>query len=244
MPIDYEIASGDCVDSVAFRYGFFPDTLWDHASNAELKKLRKDPNVLYPGDKLFIPDLRIHEVDKATEKRHRFQRKGVPAKLHLRFVKPKDPPPAGPEPAGGGADDASNYVEPDLTTAPMEMEPIANAPFRLNIDGQVSEGQSDGDGQVNVSIAPSASSAVITFHPGTPDERVIPLSLGEMDPIDTITGVRKRLNNLGYPCTCDGTELTPELKDVIARFQKDNGLEANGELSDATKDKLKGKHGC
>jgi hypothetical protein len=90
MPIDYEIGPGDCINSVALRHGFFPDTLWNHGSNAELKERRKDPNVLMTGDKLVIPDIKIKELDKATEKKHRFRRKGVPAKLHLRFLKPKD----------------------------------------------------------------------------------------------------------------------------------------------------------
>jgi N-acetylmuramoyl-L-alanine amidase len=244
MPIDYIIAQGDCLDSIALSHGFFPDTLWNHGANADLKKLRKDPNVLFPGDKLVIPDIQIREVTKATEKRHRFKRKGVPAKLNLRFVKPKDPPPPKDEPAGG-SDDCSNYVEPEPpSAAAQEMEPIANAPYKLDIDGEVSEGQSDGDGKVKVSIPPNATKAIITFHPGTPEQRVIPLALGEMDPVDTIIGARKRLNNLGYQCALDKNEMTPELKDVLGRFQKDNKLQVNGELNDATKDKLKEKHGC
>lgn len=243
MPIDYEITQGDCIDSVALRYGFFPDTLWNHGANTELKNLRKDPNVLFPGDKLFIPDLQIREVDKATEKRHRFRRKGIPAKLHLRFLKPKDPPPPKDEP--DAASDDSNYVDPDpAADAKQEMEPIANAAFRLDVDGaEITRGQTDGDGRVKVSIPPDAVSGLFTFYPGTPEERLIPLSLGEMDPVETIIGARKRLSNLGYHCSLEDG-ITPEFKDVVASFQRDNGLEAKGELNDETKNKLKEKHGC
>lgn len=243
MPIDYEIVQGDCIDSIALRCGFFPDTLWNHGSNAELKRLRKDPNVLFPGDKLFIPDIQIREVDKPVEKKHKFRRKGIPAKLHLRFLKPKDPPPPKEEPEGAG--DESNYVDPDpAADAKQEMEPIANAAFRLDVDGtEITKGQTDGDGRVKISIPPDAVSGLFTFYPGTPKERVIPLSLGEMDPVETIIGARKRLSNLGYPCTIVN-ELTPELKDALASFQRDNGLKAKGELNDETKAKLKEKHGC
>lgn len=243
MPIDYIIAQGDCIDSVAMRHGFFPDTLWNHGANAGLKELRKDPNVLFPGDKLFIPDIQIREVDKANEQRHRFRRKGVPAKLHLRFLKPKDPPPPEEEAPAAGEDSESNYEDPEISSGPQEMEPIANAPFRLDVEGQITEGQTDGDGQVKVPIPPNAAKGVITFYPGTPEERVLPLSLGAMDPMETIVGARKRLRNLGYHCSIED-KITPELKDVIARFQKDNDLEAKGELDDATKAKLKEKHGC
>jgi N-acetylmuramoyl-L-alanine amidase len=245
MPIDHEIGPGDCINSIALEHGFFPDTLWNHGSNSELKQKRKDPNVLFPGDKLHIPDIEIKEVSKATEKRHRFRRKGVPAKLHLRFLKPKDVPPPEEEPAGGGEDDCSTFNEPDPAKAPaQEMEPIANAPYKLDIEGVVTEGQSDGDGQVKVSIPPNAANGIITFYPGKPEERVIPLSLGGMDPVDTIIGARKRLDNLGYRCSTQENEVTPELKDAVAGFQKDNDLDVNGELNDATKDKLKEKHGC
>lgn len=244
MPINYVIAQGDCIDSIALKHGFFPDTLWNHGQNAELKSLRKDPNVLYPGDKLFIPDIQIREVDKATEKRHRFRRKGVPAKLHLRFLKPKDPPPEEEEPPGGGGDDESTFVEPEVKQGAQEMEPIANAPFRLDIDGAVTEGQSDGDGQVKVAIPPDAVKGVFTFHPGTPEERVFQLELGQMDPVETMIGVRKRLSNLGYFCPINNQEMTPELKEILARFQNDNDLEADGKLTDATRAKIKEKHGC
>jgi hypothetical protein len=114
----------------------------------------------------------------------------------------------------------------------------------MDIDGKVTEGQSDGDGVVKVSIPPDAAKAIFTFHPGTPDERIIPMTLGEMDPADTIIGARKRLSNLGYRCTTSENEMTPELKDVVGRFQKDNDLKVDGELNDATKNKLKEKHGC
>ncbi|MEO6755582.1 MAG: peptidoglycan-binding protein [Chthoniobacteraceae bacterium] len=243
MPIDYEIVQGDCIDSIAMKYGFFPDTLWNHGSNAGLKQVRKDPNVLFPGDKLFIPDIQIREVDKAVEKKHRFRRKGIPAKLHLRFLKPKDPPPPKEETASAG--DESNYVDPDpAADAKLEMEPIANAAFRLVVDGvEITKGQTDGDGCVKISIPPDAQDGIFTFYPGTPKERVIPLSLGGMDPVDTIIGARKRLCNLGYACNTVN-ELTPELKDALASFQRDNDLKVTGELNDETKAKLKDKHGC
>ena len=244
MPIDYEVVSGDCIDSIALRHGLFPETLWNHSSNAELKKSRKDPNVLFPGDKLFIPDIRLKQVDSPTEKKQRFRRKGVPAKLKLRFLKAKDTPPKAEESQASGDDDCSSYSESAAAAPPQEMEPIANAAFRLDVEGQITEGQSDGDGVVKVSIPPNALRAVITFYPGTPDAKEFPLALGEMDPIDTIVGARKRLCNLGYPVSTAENEMSHELMDVIGRFQQDNGLTVDGKLNDATKDKLKDKHGC
>jgi hypothetical protein len=76
---------GDCIGSLAVENGFFWQTLWNHGANASLKQLRKDPFTLCPGDVICIPDLRIKEVGCVTDKVHKFQRKGVPGKLRLRF---------------------------------------------------------------------------------------------------------------------------------------------------------------
>jgi len=79
----YEVKQGDCIASIACEHGFFPDTLWNHPENAQLKKLREDPNILLEGDLVHIPDKRRKEVSGATENRHHFRRKGVPEMLQL-----------------------------------------------------------------------------------------------------------------------------------------------------------------
>jgi N-acetylmuramoyl-L-alanine amidase len=66
------------------------ETIWKHPENASLRSIRK-PDVLYPGDPLFIPEKSAREEQGATEKRHRFRRKGVPAKLHLQLMKDGQP---------------------------------------------------------------------------------------------------------------------------------------------------------
>ena len=91
MPITHRVRQGECVSSIGDRYGFFWNTIWDHPENAELKRLRQDPNVLAPGDELFIPDKRLKEESGATEERHRFRRKGVPVYMKLRLLLDDEP---------------------------------------------------------------------------------------------------------------------------------------------------------
>jgi hypothetical protein len=91
MGEDYIAEDGDCIGSVAFEHGFFWETLWDHPKNASLKELRKNPNVLMVGDTVHIPDLRSKEEDGATEQKHQFRLKGVPAKFHLRLMQNDKP---------------------------------------------------------------------------------------------------------------------------------------------------------
>ena len=89
MPERYVTQPGDCIHSIAFERGFFPDTIWNHADNAELKNKRKDPCVLLPGDIVVVPDKRLKELSKPPEKKHRFKRKGVPKTLRIQ-IKSKD----------------------------------------------------------------------------------------------------------------------------------------------------------
>ena len=83
MAINYEVKQGDCISSIAFEHGFFPETIWNHPGNAELKKKRKDLNILMPGDIVFVPDKRLKEIGKPTNQVHKFRVKNVPAKLDL-----------------------------------------------------------------------------------------------------------------------------------------------------------------
>ena len=70
MATNYQVKPGDCVSSIAFEHGFFPDTIWNHPSNKQLKEKRKDPNTLCAGDSVYIPDLREKVVNKPTNQMH------------------------------------------------------------------------------------------------------------------------------------------------------------------------------
>ena len=51
------VQQGEHLSGIAEQFGFQKiDTIWNHGNNAALKKLRKDPHILFPGDSLFIPD--------------------------------------------------------------------------------------------------------------------------------------------------------------------------------------------
>src|SRR4051812_18010485 len=92
MSSKHTVQSGDCISSIAAEHGFFPDTIWDHPENAALKQTRKAPNVLASGDVVYTPDRRVQELERPTEKRHRFKRIGVPDVLRLQMLDHDDQP--------------------------------------------------------------------------------------------------------------------------------------------------------
>src|SRR3954452_2305780 len=52
----YTVQQGDHMSGIAEQFGFQQmETVWNHPNNAELKQLRKDPHILFPGDQVFIP---------------------------------------------------------------------------------------------------------------------------------------------------------------------------------------------
>jgi hypothetical protein len=123
MPHLHTIQSGDCLASVACAEGFLPDTIWQAPENEGLRAKRKDPYTLLPGDELTIPDKRPGSEEAATEKRHRFRRKAVPAKLRI-LLRDKDDKPRSSVPytaiiegvSQGGETDKDGAIE--LTIPP------------------------------------------------------------------------------------------------------------------------------
>lgn len=264
MPEEYEIRDGDCVSSIAFAHGFVWETLWNDPRNAALKDKRKDPNILNAGDVLYIPDLRLNEEQCGVDRLHRFQRKGVPAKLTLKLMQPKpeeEKDDAGPEasagsdlgalgglaglPGSGGGDDGSDLADPDYVPPKDEEEPIANADYVFEIDGvQVDHGKTDGQGLIKLPIVPNARAGRLILHPGLAEERVIMLELGSMDPVDEPTGIRKRLRNLGFLCEPEGPSDAEDVRNALRKFQERNSLQVTGSMDAATASKLKQLHGC
>ena len=79
------LGSDDSIISVAKENGFFWQTVWDHPNNSALKSLRKVPEIVQAGDKVFIPKPEPKKVNKPNEQRHKFKLKGEQAKFKMQF---------------------------------------------------------------------------------------------------------------------------------------------------------------
>lgn len=81
----YRVRRGDSIASIAAKQNLLPDTIWLHAQNSELRKLRQDPDLLLEGDRVFVPESSDKKESCATENTHRFRRKGIPRILRIRL---------------------------------------------------------------------------------------------------------------------------------------------------------------
>jgi len=81
-----KVGPNQTTSSLALEKGFFWKDIWEHGENANLKEKRKDPNVLFADDDIFIPEKVKKTVDKGSEAEHVFKRKGEPSKLKMKFL--------------------------------------------------------------------------------------------------------------------------------------------------------------
>ena len=219
MPETYEVEPGDCMSSIAFSHGFFWETLWNDASNAELKARRKNPNVLMTGDVVQIPDLTVKQEPGATETRHKFMLKGVPEKLRMRFLDANHKPRANVE-----------YV--------LEIDGDSRR-GRTDSNGELVESIPP-DAKAGKLMLGGAGDKPVA---GKSGPQVVRLKLGHLDPVSEVSGLKARLANLGYYQGPIDDQMDGNTRQAIRAFQTKKGLPATGEADDATKAKLEQLHG-
>jgi hypothetical protein len=88
MATKHIVQQGECISRLAYEYGVPLERIWSEPLNDQgVKKLRKSPYVLKPGDEVWIPEKRVKEITKQAGQRHRFRRKGSSEKVVLKFMR-------------------------------------------------------------------------------------------------------------------------------------------------------------
>src|ERR1043166_4369908 len=83
MGFYHTIEQGDDLPKIASEYGFEDyKTIWNASENEALREKRQ-PTVMMPGDRVYVPDKKIGEVSAAAGSKHRFQLKVAVPKLRL-----------------------------------------------------------------------------------------------------------------------------------------------------------------
>ena len=134
MP-NYAVQQGDHISGIAEQFGFQKiETIWNHPNNDELKKLRKNPHILFPGDSVFIPDKAPKSESAATTKVTTFEIDITKLILNLKFQ--------------------------NLHGDPIASEPVAIAVEEKNVPPFTT----DGDGKTSSEIAKSAKDGLLLIN--------------------------------------------------------------------------------
>jgi hypothetical protein len=131
--LPYIVRQGDYLTKLAFVHGFDEDEVWNDPKNEDLKKLRTDPNILAPGDILFIPEKEGEEglpIAKGTENSYAAT---VPkAKVCVVFKE-------------------------------FDGKPMANEPYEVKGCVVEKDAKTDGDGRLMIEVAVSVREVEVLF---------------------------------------------------------------------------------
>lgn len=109
--------------------------------------------------------------------------------------------------------------------------PRAGEPYVLEVGDRRFEGTTDENGVIRHYVPPSARTALLTL--GEAGER-FDVEIGGMDPLSELSGVQKRLSNLGFACGEPDGVLNAATAAALRQFQASRGLEPSGAPDDAT----------
>jgi hypothetical protein len=213
----YTIVQGDCLSSIAYEHGFADwQTIYNHDKNKAFRRQCPDPNIIYPGLELYIPELTPKEETRAAGQQHVFRKKTAPVLLRVVLLDENHQPMAGaPYKLAVGESVVEGSTGPDgFLEQPV---PQAAATARLSVKLNRPDG--------------------VTGYSWD-------LRLGMLDPQTTITGIQARLNNLGYNTgPVDGIK-GPRTTEAIKEFQAKYGLTVDGIAGPITQGKLVEVYGC
>lgn len=121
-------------------------------------------------------------------------------------------------------------------------EVLKDTPYALEVDGVVLQGRSGPDGSIVHAVSPTATTGMLRIGEGFAS-RLIPISLRHLHPLDTVTGVQGRLQNLGYPVEEVNGELDGPTQAALQRFRADQQLPSGAGIDDSLRSALQRVYG-
>jgi N-acetylmuramoyl-L-alanine amidase len=195
----YVICQGDYLAKLAYKFDFDADAVWNDPSNDDLRKLRPNPNIFLAGDILYIPD----QVDKQPVVHT------LVTGTTNSFVSPEPPTTTVTHKFVG--DDSNTYASKAYTVKELD---------------QLTGLTSDGDGVVTFQIPVTLDTVTVVF---TDTGESWPLSVGDLDPINSRSGIFQRLQHLAYIDAdvdyhaTDPSELLGMMRSALLLLKADNG---------------------
>jgi Putative peptidoglycan binding domain len=228
------VEQGEHLPGIAKLHGFRDfNTILNDGDNAGLKEDRKNPNVLFPGDSIVIPDKTAKNAAGATGKLHIFNVKLQQVLLQI-VVEDTDETPLAATPS-------SLKVKEKTVEQPTGADGMVKA--------FINEEDKDGelllkDKKLNIRLRIGHLNPLIVDPASETDSKKRE---------EAIIAWQDRLNNLGYFAGFT-TKDTDQLQWALQEFQRDHGWvldpskesgkQLNGQTDQDTRDKLEEIYGC
>jgi len=214
MTLEHTVKQGEGLTSIAQKYGVSFEKIWNDPENDQLKRKRKNPNILYPGDVVYIPYKETKEELGVTETKHRFKLKKSIHILRLAVEVSE---------IGRMANEAY-----ELTIDNNIYKGITDA------DGMIKETLPADSKTGRLKVGEEVWELCIGW--------LNPIDRDTKD--EGLSGAQGRLTNLGYLVGPVSGMMDSMTEMALKYFQADEGLELTGKLDEATRNKLVKVHGC
>ncbi|MEZ5511992.1 MAG: peptidoglycan-binding protein [Gammaproteobacteria bacterium] len=218
MATQHTVKQGENLGKIAKQYkiGDWKD-IYLHPSNADFRKKRPNPNIICPGDVIFIPEKKGQTVTVRTGSSHRFVVCRAYQELKLKLV-----------------DDNLNPLPNIKACYDLGQGEQTAATDRL---GMLTIQVADPDLQT-LSLKLYADE-----DPETPSH-YYDVKLSYLDAADSLAGLQGRLNALGFDCGVVDGIYGKQTKAGISGYQKHKGMVVDGQASAAVYAAVAKDYGC
>ena len=211
----HTVLQGEHLARIAKAYGFSDHlVVWKRPENSALRERRASPEVLLPGDRVFIPDATPRSEPCATGARHTFR--VTIARPYVRLALEGA--------LGRPLRSARCTLHIGQETVPVVADAHGIIEHRIPLEIERVDLEIDDD----------------TTMLG---KRPIPLFIGHLDPATEVSGQEQRLNNLGYRAGTKGDPAALAFRSAVEEFQCDQALGVDGKCGPLTQKKLVAVHG-
>ncbi len=217
MPKSHTVAQGETLTRIARQYKYSSwKKIYEHPDNEEFRALRSDPDIIYPGDQIIIPDIEPKKMSARSGKSHTFC-----VKREIEIFKVKISNGAGSAWEGkrvaieiGGQTIVTMLPKDGLLEIPLPQGNESDATLKIFLDDN--------------SDIPSHQFDILLAH---------------LDPVEELSGVQARCNLLGHDCGVTDGIMGQKTREGVKSFQAEYDLDIDGEPGPITKAKLKEVYG-
>ena len=210
------VVQGECLSKIAKAYGFSDwRIIYNDAQNASFRQKRPNPNLIYPGDEIVIPDKTLKVESDASGK-----------VLKLEVTPPK-----------------KTFI--NLVLQNPDGSPMRSVEYALFVGDTLEARTTKNDGSLEQEIPPDIDSGelMVSKDADDTDPVTLQLAIGHLNPIEQTSGIKGRLLNLGFFFGTVDEILDTETETAIRAFQKNQSIAEDGKITDGLRSRLRNAYG-